>query len=168
MGGNTNSVSLKHIYFLIILFGFCPNIFAQNAEELSYPKADIHIGISIAKGSYLGSIYQISDQFSFEASYGGSMGLLFLQPGEHYRIISLGANYHLRNFVLNLSYIRFEQVQTYFSHMASVNIELFSIEEPGFHLIGGLGALFEFSKHFSNKPKQAGVNFNLALGFTVL
>ena len=162
------NVLKKKFFVVIFLFVFCPSVFSQNSEEITYPKADIHIGISLTKGSYLGTIFQISDHYSLEASYGGHIGLFFLHPGVNHKIISFGANYHFYNFVLNFTYIHFEEVRKYFSHMGSMNIELFSIVDPGFHLIGAFGGFYEFSKHFSNKPKEAGVNFNLALGLTVL
>jgi hypothetical protein len=161
-------VQRQSFYILVFLLIICPNVFSQSIDELFYPKADVHLGISLTKGSYIGTIFQISNEFSFEASYGGNIGLFVLHPSGTHQILSMGANYHFRYFILNLSYIHFEEVNKYFSHMASMNIALFSIDEPDFHLIGALGGFYEFSKHFSDKQKEAGVNFNFALGFTVL
>ena len=159
----------KHFFYLPIYFlVFTQNIFSQNIDTLKYPKADLHFGISGIKGSYLGSIIQLSNNISFEVSYGWNIGLFLLHPNGTHKIISLGANYHFHYFILNLTYAHFEEKGTYFSHIASINVELFSIDDPGIHLIGGIGGFYEFGKYFSNKPKEVGVNFDLALGFTIL
>jgi hypothetical protein len=159
----------KNIFYILAsVLILTQNIFSQNIDAVNYPKADIHLGISLLKGSYIGTIYQVSNDFSFEASYGWNLGLFLLQPGEDKNIISVGINYHFHYFILNLTYAHFEKRHSYFSHIGSINIELFSVDNKGFHLIGGVGGFYELGKYFSDKPKEGGVNFNLALGFTFL
>jgi hypothetical protein len=154
---------LREFFYLSIFITFVSsNVFSQNVNEIIYPKADIHFGFSLIKGGHIGNIFQISEKYSLETSYGYSL------PYGEYRFISLGANYHFHYFILNLTYVYADKSDGSFGHIASTNIELFTIEEPGFHLIGALGGFYEFSKHFSDKPKEAGVNFNLAFGLTVL
>ena len=155
------------ICILVTVLFFTQYIFPQNIDTVNYPKADIHLGISIIKGSHVGSIYQLSNNISLEASYGGNIGLFLLHPNETQKIISLGVNYHFHYFILNLTYSHFGEGSSY-SHIASLNIELFSIDNPGFHLIGGIGVFYELGKYYSSKPKEGGVTFNLALGFTVI
>lgn len=159
-------MSAQYLIFILILLSQVS--LSQDSTKINYPKADLHLGISITKGSYIGTIIQTSERISFEVSYGTNMSLFLLSPGENQMILGAGVNYHLYNFILNLSYIRFEVIDRYFSHIGSLNIQLFTIDESGFHIISAVGGFYEFSKHFSDKPKVVGVNFNLALGFTIL
>jgi hypothetical protein len=154
-------------YFLLCLLLIVSVSKAQNSSENIIPKADIHIGISLLKGSYIGSTWQVSDKFYLGASYGA--GTLFpFYTDNPKRIISLEADYDLTYFLLNITYTRYEEVNSYFSHIVSININLFSLDSPGFHLIGGIGGFSELAKYYSSEPLKLGVTFNLAAGFRIL
>lgn len=158
-------------FLVAILLAGCINIFPQdnldiynnaNSDSIIYPKADIHIGVSSLKGFYIGSIIQTSGDWAFEISFGSNVAI-----GEPFRTVGFGANLYIEKFMLNLSYIYFEQFEKYISHNLALSIQLFSIEDPGFHLIGGLGAFGEIKRFHSDEPESFGVLFNLALGFTI-
>lgn len=155
---------------VLILFTVCINIFAQdnltindgaNPDSIIYPKADIHIGVSTF-GFYIGSLVQTSEDWAFEISYRSN-----LFPGEPFGAIGLGANLYIEKFILNLSYLYYEEFEKYFSHNLALSIQLFSIKDPGFHLVGGLGAFGEIKRFHSDEPEIFGVYGNLALGFTI-
>ena len=154
-------------YFLLYLL-IIPSIGkAQESSANIIPKADIHLGISLLKGSYVGTIWQVSDKFYCEASYGsGNLFPFYIDNPK--RIISLGVDYDLNYFLLNITYTRHEEIDSYFSHVASFSINLFSLDDPGFHLIGGIGVYSELVKCYSSEPGKIGVIFNLAAGFRVL
>jgi len=153
----------KYLFLFLILFTwFSKDIFSQNIDSSIYPKVDIHLGISGILASYIGSICQLSNNISFELSYGN----IFF-PIDPLHGFGSGINYHFHYFILNFTYVHLER-NLYFSHIISLNIELFSIDDPGFHWIGAIGGFYEVGKYYSNNPKEAGLNFNFALGFTII
>ncbi len=104
--------SLKVLFFYLYYLVFHKINLAQSVDDISYPKADIHLGMAITKGTYIGGTVQISNHFSIETSYGGNVGILFAAMDPQRRI-SIGLNYHLIwPVILNATYTFKEQLMT--------------------------------------------------------
>ncbi|HSP88565.1 MAG TPA: hypothetical protein VLN45_10560 [Ignavibacteriaceae bacterium] len=157
-------------YFLFLFLILSQLVFSQGLEEEIYPKADIHLGMSLSKGTYLGSTVQISNTISIEASYGGNVAY-FLGPTDPQRRISFGLNYHLWwPVIINSAYIFKEQLfPGYFkSHSLGLSIGLLSLRNRGIHFIVSLGSYFEYENKFNVSSKHFRFNANLGIGFTFL
>jgi hypothetical protein len=163
-------INFKSFIFLFILFSVSKINLAQSVDDISYPKADIHLGMAITKGTYIGGTVQISNHYSIETSYGGNVGILFAAMDPQRRI-SLGLNYHLMwPVILNATYTFKEQLSPeYFnSHIASLNIGLLSLRNNGFHFFLSMGGYFEYEDRNNLIHREFGFNANLGVGFTFL
>ena len=161
--------NFKSFISLFLLFYFSQINLAQSINDISFPKADIHLGMAITKGTYIGGTVQLSNHFSIETAYGGNVGILFAAMDPQRRI-SIGLNYHLIwPVILNATYTFKEQLMTNYHnyHIASLNIGLLSLRNNGFHFFLSMGSYFEYEERNNLIHREFGFNANLGVGFTL-
>ena len=157
-------------FFFFLLIITSKLVLAQDLEEEIYPKVDFHIGMSISKGTYLGSTVKILENISFEVSYSGNVGF-FLAPTDPQRRYNVGINYHLWwPLIINSTYTFKEQIfPAYFkSHSLGINVGLLSLRNRGIHFIISIGSYYEYEDKFNFINKHFRFNANVGIGFTFL